>query len=147
MDGNSPLQFFCPVEHDLDLRSGSCGRRFTDLRQTEVQDLHFSIGCDFDVCWFQVAMNHTFFVCGFQGFGDLPRNAQRCFKGNRAPRDAFRERFTTDQFQYQELGLVLRGEIIDGGDVRMIQRCKNFRLTLKTGSGGHDWWRARPAGF
>src|SRR5262249_19588478 len=40
-------------------------------RQTEVENLHLAVRCDFDVCRFQVSMNHALLVRTVDSVGDL----------------------------------------------------------------------------
>ena len=59
---------------------GIAGQRF---RQTVVQDFYFSIRGELDVGGFQVAMDDTFVVRGFERLGDLPCEGQGFFDRER----------------------------------------------------------------
>jgi hypothetical protein len=117
--------------------------RYTDireLRQAEVEHLHGAVFAHLDVRRFQIAMDDALFVRGFERGGDLPRDRERVVGRNWPSRDALGERRPFDELHHERFGPRLpcacrRGRIfepVDGGDVRVIERRKNFSFALKT---------------
>jgi hypothetical protein len=63
-------------------------------------------------------------------------DTQRFFYRYGSTDDAIRQRFAVDQFQHQKLRLVLCGEVVNGGDIGMVQGRQNLGVTLKPGQSG-----------
>jgi hypothetical protein len=62
--------------------SGTNGNGVTDgrlrasrLRESEIQNFHRAIRLDLDVARFQIAMDDSFFVRGFERIADLPSDS------------------------------------------------------------------------
>ena len=89
----------------------------TRFRQTEVEDFHRTVGADLDVGRFQIAMHDVFFVRGFEGIGDLLRDGERFFEGNRALPDSVGQRRARYKLHHE----VVRADVEQGADVRMVQ--------------------------
>ena len=79
-------------------------------------------------------MNDPAFVRGLESFGDLPRDEERFDRRYRPLRDAVGERGPLDELHHQRLRALGVLDAVDGGDVRMIQRGKNFGLALVAAS-------------
>src|ERR1700674_5472066 len=62
------------------------------LGQSEVQHLHHAVRLDLDVAWFQIPMNHAFFVRGFECVGDLFSDSKCLLQRNRSLLDALGQR-------------------------------------------------------
>ena len=101
------------------------------LRQAEVQDLDRPIGADLHVGRLQIAVDDALLVRRFERLGDLPRDGQRLVEGDGALRDAIRKRRPFDEFEHERLRAVRVFETVDRRDVRMVQRGKDFGLTLE----------------
>jgi len=77
-------------------------------------------------------MGDPFRVSGFQGSCDLHARAERFVKRQRAAPQSVRECFALDEFKRQETTLSRLANVVDGGDVRMIQRCQDFGFPAKS---------------
>ena len=94
------------------------------LGETEVENLDASVGRHEQVGWLDVAVRDALFVRRREAGGDLPAEVDRLGRGQRPGREPRRERLA-----FQELGdevrrVVVRAEIEDGEDVRMIERAR-----------------------
>src|SRR5262245_54258218 len=77
-------------------------------------------------------MNDSILVRGFQRFRNLSRNLERLINRYRSTLDALGQRFSTDEFHYEE---VLTGRLLESVDrrnVRMIQRCQHSRFAFES---------------
>src|ERR1051325_2601760 len=77
-------------------------------------------------------MDNTFFVRGFKGLTDLLGDSQRFFHRYGAALDPFRQRFSNDEFHYEELVSAGFFQAVNSCDLRMVQRCKHARFALET---------------
>src|SRR5215813_4900295 len=101
--------------------------------QSEVQYLDLAVRSDLHIRELQVTMNDTFFVCGFKCFADATGNAQ-CFRNrNRPEPDSLDKRLTFDELEHEQAGVVDFCDIIDRGDVGMVQRSEQLRFPLESG--------------
>jgi hypothetical protein len=91
----------------------------------------FAVQSDLHVSRFEIAMDHSFLVCGFQCLADTLRNMECFLDRNRAVPQTVCKSVTLDQFQNEEACLIRFFEFVDPGDVRMIQRRKDFGFTLE----------------
>ncbi len=106
------------------IQTAACaGKR---LRQTEIEHLHVAIGGDLDIGGFQIALDDPFVVSRFERFRDLAGDFQRLLARQPAAREAIGQRFAFDELQHQKRRRSLLDQVVNRGDVRMIQRCKNF---------------------
>ncbi len=78
-------------------------------------------------------MDDASFVRGFQGVGDLASNGQGFVYWDCPLRDALSQRRPLDQLEHQRPYAVLLFQAVDAGDVGMVQRGKDFGLTLEPG--------------
>ena len=78
-------------------------------------------------------MDNPLLMGGFEGFGNLASNWQGLVQRDRAACYAFGEVLTLDQFHHEGLDAIGVLEPVNGCDVRVIQRGKDFRLALKPG--------------
>ena len=78
-------------------------------------------------------MDDALLVCGFERFGDLPRNGERLVERERTLGDALGERRPLDQLHDERAhaGGVL--EPVNVRDVRMIERRERLRLAFEPG--------------
>src|SRR5262245_39626620 len=70
-------------------------------------------------------------VCRFQCIADLLRDDERFFDRYWPACNSIRQCFAFDEFENDVAYAIGFFEIVNGSDVRVIQRCKNFSLTLK----------------
>jgi hypothetical protein len=95
---------------------------FIGLRQTEVEDLHPSLGCQHHIGRFQIPMNHALLVCCIQRLGDLFRNRQGLIHQNRTAPKARLQRLAFHQLHDDATRLAQFLEAIDVGNVGVIER-------------------------
>src|SRR5581483_6602745 len=112
--------------------------RRRQLRQAEVENLQAAIARDEDVLRFQIAMHDPFLVRGGESVRDLSRVFDRLANGNaraalvgEAVADLVAERLSFEQLHNYVRGVVVRADVIDRDEVRMIQRAGRTRLDLE----------------
>ena len=76
-------------------------------------------------------MNDALFVRSLQGVRDLLRDRQGVIGWDRALRDPLREIVTLNEFHHQRTHTARLFEAVYVRDVRMVQRCEDFRFALK----------------
>ena len=76
-------------------------------------------------------MHDSLFMRRFERFTDVFRNLQSFFDWNRTALDAFVQRLAFYKFEHEKTGIVSLLEIVDGGDVRMVQRSQNLCFALE----------------
>src|ERR1019366_1448850 len=86
-------------------------------------DLHCAVRFDFDVRRFEVAVDDTFFVRRFESGGELAGDPEYFVERQWAFR-----RFALDILHHD----VVRADIVDLANVRMVQRRNRTRFTLET---------------
>ena len=86
---------------------------------------------DFDVRGFQIPVNDTFLMGGFQRLRDLRRYTQGLLQRYRAALDLLRQRLAGDKFHDQKLPSAGFLHPMDRGDVGMIERGEHAGFTLK----------------
>ena len=117
----------CPATVSTSVRVASCERSWFPpapdrLRQPKVQHFHPALERDFDVGWFQIAVNDSFVVRGFQCFGDLARVLERLVEGQRPAQS-----LPLHPLQHQAIHIAGFFEAsagfktIDGRDIGMVQ--------------------------
>ena len=99
---------------------GGGGLRRESLRQPEVEDLHRTVGPHLDIGRFQIAVDDSLLVRGFERLGDLFRDRERFIEWNRALRDSIGKRGTFDQFEHQRRRAIALLEPVNRGNVRMV---------------------------
>src|SRR5262245_15139301 len=91
------------------------------LCQSEIQHFYFSITCQFDIRRLQVSMYDTLLVGSFECFTDVPGNIESFFNWNCTASNPLRERWAFHQFQYEEARHIGFLDVVDRGDIRMVQ--------------------------
>ena len=76
-------------------------------------------------------MDDPLLVCRFEGLGDLLRDGQRLGDGNRALRNAIRERRPFDKLHHQRGGGACSLQAVYRRDARMIEGGEDLRFALK----------------
>jgi hypothetical protein len=77
-------------------------------------------------------VNDTFLVRCFQCIGNVHCDIERFIDRNRATLNTVRDRFPFDQFHDEESCVVRFLQIVNGGDVRVVEGCQHFRFPLES---------------
>jgi hypothetical protein len=101
------------------------------LREPEVEELDPPFRRDHDVGRFQVPVDDSALVRGFQRLRDLARDAEGVGKGQ-SPAHPVGERFSRDQLEHEISRPARLLGAVDRGDPRMIDGRKQPRLALET---------------
>ena len=113
------------------LRVALVDRGWRRLRQTEIQQLHRSVGCDLHVARLQVAMDNAFAVGRLESLGELTCDLQRLANRNRSSRESIGERRAFDQLEDQCEPAVDLFDAVDRGNVGMIERGEQARFAFE----------------
>ena len=88
-------------------------------------------GTQLDVRGFQIAMDDALLVRRLERFRNLLRNRQRLLDRHGAARQPLRQILALDEFHHEGLDALGVLQPVNGCDVRMIQRGKDFRFALQ----------------
>ena len=77
-------------------------------------------------------MHDAALVCGLERFADLGRDGQRLVDRKRAVAQPIRKRFPFDELQHQKPRAVGLGDVVDAGDMRVVERGEGFGFTLES---------------
>ena len=115
------------------------------LRQPEVEHLHYAVVADFDVRWFEVAMDDAAIVGGFECFRDLQGDCQRLLQRQRAAGDQRGEGRSVHQFENKAAHAASFHDAINAADVGMIDGGKELRFSIESrepvGVAAHEVWQ------
>ena len=103
--------------------------RHLRLRQTKVHQLCARFG-QHDVRRLQIAMDDALLMRLLQGLSDFCSNLQNLIERQRAFRQALGESLAFEILHDQEVGAVLRADVVKRADIRMLQRGNGFGLAL-----------------
>jgi hypothetical protein len=103
------------------------------LGKTKVQNLDFVVRSELGVRGLEVPMNDSLLVSFLESLGDLLGDHERLVHRNRPPGDALRERLSGNELQDEVVDGARVLEPVNRGDVRVVQRREDFRLSLKAG--------------
>ena len=95
---------------------------FRQLGQTEVQHLHTAAVIDHDIGWLQVAMYDASRMRRRERIGHLDRIVDRLLQPQPISRNQPIQGFAVDEFHGDEIDATSLVDIVDGDDVRMIER-------------------------
>ena len=102
------------------------------LGQAEVEDLQAAVFRDEDVLGLQVPVNDALLVGGGEAPGGLERELRRPARGKGAGREAAAERLAFEQLRNDVGRSLVRPDVEDRRDVRMVQKAGGFGLLLET---------------
>ena len=118
------------------LAAGCLSRRCKSLGETEVEHLDFAVEGQLDVGRLEIAMDHAAAVRRLQRRGDLLGDVEGFVEWQRSAREPLREVLAFNQLHDQEGDAFFRTarrlEAVDAGDVRVVQRGQELRLTVET---------------
>ena len=103
-------------------------RRIQELRETEIENLDHALFCGHDIPGLQIAMDHTGFMGGGQGVGNLSGIAQSFCGRQAAARDHLGQRLARHVLHDKEVETALLDHVVNDDDVGMIQcgECTGF---------------------
>src|ERR1019366_7398093 len=104
-------------------------------RQAEIEDLGGAVHGNHEVVRFQIAMNDTDLVRPRQRVGNLCRDGDCLAEWNGTGREQLTHRLATNQFHGDEVRVVNATELVNGDDVRVIERGRGTGFQLKAGQG------------
>ncbi len=93
-----------------------------ELRQAEIEHLRIPIAANHHVLGFQVAMDDAGGVRCRQRAADLQRDVERFRHVDPARGKPFAQRLPVDVFRGDEMHVSLAADVVNGQDVRMVQR-------------------------
>ena len=103
------------------------------LRQSEVEHLHHAVVANFDIGWFQIAMDDPLLMRRFQRLSDLFGNGQCLINRDRPLLDAISQRRPFDQLEDQRPLTLGFFQPVDVADVGMVQRGQDLGFTFEPG--------------
>ena len=101
------------------------------FRQPEIQNLGVAPPGHEEVSRLDVAMNDSRRVRGIQRVGDFNRYPQQFAELQRQPRNAVPQRHAVEQLHDDEGPSVALANLVDGADIRMVQRRSRPRFPAK----------------
>ena len=107
-------------------------RGFPGLRESEVEHLHHTGGCHFDVRRFQIAVNDACFVCGLERVGDLLRDRTGLVGRQRTSCNPLGQRRAPYELHREGADRAGLLHAVDLSDVRVVERREGSGLTLET---------------
>jgi hypothetical protein len=119
----------------LDARGGRAAVGERDFGETEVENFGVAALGDENVRGLNVAMDDAFGVRGIQSVRDIDGEGKEIFGVERMAGDAVLERLAVEKFHGDEGLAVLLANVVNGADVRMIERGGGLGFALETGEG------------
>src|SRR5271169_2642070 len=105
------------------------GNRHFRLCQSEVHQLRARLG-QHDVRRLQVAMDDALLMRLLQRLRDFRSDLQNLIKGQRTFRQALSQSLAFEILHHQEVGAILRADVVKRADIGMLQRGNGFGLAL-----------------
>ncbi len=103
-----------------------------NFRDTKIENLCVSTFGYENVGWFDVPVNDTFGVGGFEGVGDFYSKSKEHLGIKWFACDTIRERQAVQEFHHNECLVTFLPDVVDGANIRMIQGGSSLRFTPKT---------------
>src|SRR5215471_21180614 len=104
---------------------------FSDLGQSEVENLGVTPLGDKDIRGLDVAMHDAFAVCRIERVGNLNSERQDVFRLQWTASDAVLQRHAIQELHNHEGTAIFLANVMDGADIRMIERRGGTRLPPK----------------
>jgi tetratricopeptide (TPR) repeat protein len=102
------------------------------LRQAEVEHLHSSVRCDFDICGFDIPMDGVPFMRRFKSLRYLKGQLQGFFDRNGTRLDPIGQCLSLNQFKHQEVYSTGFFQPMDRRDIGVVQGCQQLGFTMKS---------------
>ena len=103
------------------------------FRQSEIENLGVPTLGDEDIRRLDVAMDNAFCTGRVECIGDLDAEAENQFRIHRAIADAVLQRHAVQILHRNERSPLLVINLVNRADIRVVQRRRGLRLTLKAG--------------
>ena len=103
--------------------------------QAEVEDLHLTGGGEHDVFRLDIAMNDAVRMSGYEGLGALQGDFEELLQSKRAAQ-TLAQGFALDVFHDQEDVLALLEDVVDSGDMRIVEAGGALGLVEEAAAGG-----------
>jgi hypothetical protein len=100
-------------------------------RQSEIEQLHVTIAAQHDVVRLHIAMDEACCFGGRECRGDLDRDLDRLGERRLTARHPLPQRDPVDELRGDEMLLANLPDIVNGEDIRMIERRRRARLVLE----------------
>jgi hypothetical protein len=123
------------VRFELRLR-GRFGERQAQLGETEIQNLEATVVGDEEIGGLQIAMNNRVIVGSDESRDKLKGEIEEFGFREGTGGELGAERTARNVFHYQEIGAALSIEIVNGGDIGMIEFRKRAGLIVETMASG-----------
>jgi hypothetical protein len=104
--------------------------RGVEFRQAEIEQLDAALGEE-DVAGLEVAVDDPGRVRALERVGDLDPEPEDLLDRERPPLDALGERLALEELHDQEVDLALPPDVVEGADVRVLERRDRLRLALE----------------
>jgi len=102
-------------------------RRLDQLRQPEIQDLD-AVGCDHDVCRFEVTVHDSGSMRARQGVRNVDRQAEGFGERRSLPRQHLLEGLSVNQLHHQHVLTIDCQHVVHSHDPGVIEGRSGFRL-------------------
>ena len=110
----------------------SCGLLAGEAGKTEIEDLQATLVGDEEIFGLQIAMNDSVIMCRREALGELDDEVDDLVHRQRLFCELFAERLSLQQFADQIRSALVRADVVDGEDVRMIEGTRSARLDLES---------------
>lgn len=119
------------LRFELRLRDGF-GKRHAEPGETEIKDFEAAILSDEEIGGLEIAMNDGVIVGGDESIDKLKGESEEFGFGERADGEALAERLSGNVLHDEKVGAALSVEIVDGGDVGMIELGERVGFVVET---------------
>ena len=145
------------AEDDAGLRALGLGREIRSrsgptlvlvrqLGEAEVEDLDAAVRGDEEILGFQVAVDDALVVRRREAVGDLTASTRRALRGEQlAAGERRAQRLALEQLLDDVRRTVVRPDVVDGGDVRVVERARRPRFLLEAPQPLRVLAKTRPA--
>ena len=106
------------------------------LGEPEIQNLQPSIARNSQVTWLQIAMNHSVLMRRRQALRELHAQTENFLLRQRSGSHLFAECDSGDVLHHQEIHTLPRVEVVDGGDVGMVELREDQSFFVEMLAGG-----------
>src|SRR5262252_921001 len=106
--------------------------RFNQLRQPEIEHLNYAVAAQHDVFGLDVPMDDPGLVRRRERRGDLDGDVERGYHRHLPVGQNFSQRQPFDEFGGDEMRRAVIADLVNGDDVRVVERAGRARLLLES---------------